>query len=156
MSYVFSGMSTQDAAAARTGAPDAYGNPPEHGISSGSGVQCRHCLKIVPEGEAFLVFAFRPFETLHPYAETGPVFICQNDCEAPLKIEVPEVLTVSPEYLIKGYTADERIKYGTGAIVPLAKTADRLDELLSDADLSFIDIRSAKNNCWLTRMTRTT
>ena len=67
---------------------------------------------------------------------------------------MPEVLGVSPEYLIKGYTADQRIKYGTGAIVPVAKTTDRLKELFSDAEVSFVDVRSAKNNCWLTRVKR--
>ena len=154
MSHIFSGMSTQEANAYRTGALDAYGNPPEQGTSSGNGVPCRHCMKTVPKGEAFLVLAYRPFDGLHPYAETGPVFICKYACAAPDGFDMPDVLTISPQYLIKGYTADQRIKYGTGAIIAEAKTADRLDELFSDTELAFVDIRSAKNNCWLARVTR--
>ena len=154
MSYLISGMSSQKARSYRTGALDAYDNAPELETSSGTGVPCRHCLKIVPEGEGVLVFAYRPFDTLHPYAETGPIFLCASECAAPSKTKLPEVLKASPEYLIKGYTADQRIKYGTGAIVPQAETDARLKELLQDPDLAFVDIRSAKNNCWLARVTR--
>ena len=59
----------------RAGALDAYGNAAEHGVSSGTGVPCHHCLKIVPEDEGFLALAHQPFGTLQPYAETGPIFI---------------------------------------------------------------------------------
>lgn len=154
MSYIISGMPTQQANAYRAGAPDAYGNAPEHGISSGTGVPCRHCMKIVPKGAGFIVFAYRPFDSLHPYAETGPVFLCEESCTAPQANAFPEVLTASPEYLIKGYTPDQRIKYGTGAIVPQSGTREKLDELLGMQELAFVDIRSAKNNCWLARVVR--
>ena len=66
------------------------------------------------------------------------------------------MLEASPEYLIKGYTSDERIKYGTGAIVPKENVTRKLSVLLADSNLAFVDIRSAKNNCWLTRVTRQT
>ena len=66
------------------------------------------------------------------------------------------MLEASPEYLIKGYTNDERIKYGTGAIVPKENVMPKLSALLTDSNLAFVDIRSAKNNCWLTRVTRQT
>lgn len=154
MTYIFSGMPTKEAEAFRTGALDAYGNPPERGVSSGSGVPCRHCMKIVPENEGYLVFAYRPFGALQPYAETGPVFICEANCAAPHKTNVPDVLNASPEYLIKGYTADERIKYGTGSIVAKENTGKKITELLRDDTLAFVDIRSAKNNCWLSRVAR--
>ena len=154
MTYIFSGMSSHEAQAFRAGALDAYDDPPELEISSGTGVPCRHCMKIVPKGKGVLVFAYRPFDTLHPYAETGPIFLCEAECSAPSKTEVPEVLKVSPNYLIKGYTANQRIKYGTGAIVPQPDTDAKLNELLDDPELAFVDIRSAKNNCWLARVTR--
>ena len=154
MTYIFSGMSSAEAQAFRAGALDAYDNPPEREVSSGTGVPCRHCMKIVPKGAGVLVFAYRPFDTLHPYAETGPIFLCADDCSAPPKAEMPEVLKVSPDYLIKGYTANQRIKYGTGAIVPQGEADAKLNALLDDPELAFVDIRSAKNNCWLARVTR--
>lgn len=154
MTHIISGMPSSEAEAYRNGAPDAYGNAPEQGVSSGSGVPCRHSMKTVPKGAALLVFAYRPFEGLHPYAETGPVFLCKDACNAPAKDSFPEVLEVSPTYLIKGYTSDQRIKYGTGAIVSQSEAQERISKLLDFSDLSFIDVRSAKNNCWLARVTR--
>ncbi|MGB7317168.1 MAG: DUF1203 domain-containing protein [Planktotalea sp.] len=154
MTYTISGMTTKQARAFQSGALDAYGNPPEKSVSDGAGVPCRHCLKLVPEGAGFLILAYRPFDGLHPYAETGPVFLCQDECDAPKNASIPDVLKASPEYLVKGYTADQRIKYGTGAVVPQAATLGKIKELLQQSDLSFVDVRSAKNNCWLARVTR--
>ncbi|MEP5153600.1 DUF1203 domain-containing protein, partial [Planktotalea sp.] len=154
MTPIFSGMPTVEAQAFRQGAKDVYGNPPEHQISSGVGVPCRHCLKIVPKGAGVLVLAYRPFDGLHPYAETGPIFLCADSCAAPEQDVLPDVLTASPQYLIKGYTEDQRIKYGTGAIVPKEEATTKIKELLQQSDLAFVDIRSASNNCWLMRAQR--
>ncbi len=154
MTHIISGMPSNEAKTFRNGGLDAYGNAPEQGISSGSGVPCRHCLKTVPKGASYLVFAYRPFDGLQPYAETGPVFLCKDACEAPSTGDIPEILKASPTYLIKGYTADQRIKYGTGAIIAQTDATTRIEELLEQGDLSFVDVRSAKNNCWLARATR--
>lgn len=154
MSYLISGMPTTEASYFRDGGVDAYANTPETGISSDSGVPCRHCLKIVPKGEGYLIFAYRPFGALQPYAETGPVFLCQFDCKATPQENLPDVLHASPDYLIKGYTADERIKYGTGAIVAKEQIKAKLSALLNDDAVAFVDVRSAQNNCWLARVTR--
>ena len=45
MTYIFSGLTRKTADAYRAGALDAYGNAAEHGVSIGTGVPCRHCLK---------------------------------------------------------------------------------------------------------------
>ena len=68
-------MSTDQAERLRQGGNDAYGNPPERQISDGDGVPCRHCLGNVDAGDTYLIFALRPFTSLQPYAETGPVFM---------------------------------------------------------------------------------
>lgn len=64
----------------------------------------------------------------------------------------PPILT-SPDYLLKGYTAEERILYGTGKIVPRADVAQYAETLLERDDISFVDVRSARNNCFQTRIT---
>jgi hypothetical protein len=153
MTPILSGMPSDEAQAFRNGAKDVYGNVPEHQTSSGTGVPCRHCLKIIPKDAGVLVLAYRPFDGLHPYAETGPIFLCADECETTRAV-VPDVLTASPQYLIKGYTADQRIKYGTGAIVPQAEATTKIAELLEQSDLAFVDVRSASNNCWLMRAKR--
>jgi len=155
MTLHFHGLDTETADALRAGAPDAYGHAAEYyDISTGSGAPCRHCLKNVPAGQGVLVLAWRPFSALQPYAETGPIFLCAEACESGAGAEVPASLTTSPDYLVKAYSADERIIYGTGAITPRKQIADRDATLLSDPKVAFVDVRSARNNCFLARVTR--
>ena len=99
-----------------------------------------------------LVFAHRPFNAPQPYAETGPVFLCADHCDAvAASPDIPPVV-VSPNYLLKGYSADERLVYGTGRVVPKDQIASYADALLDRSDIAFVDLRSATNNCWQARM----
>ena len=136
----------------RAGGPDAYGLPAERVVSDGAGNPCRHCLGFVPEGAGMLILAHRPFAALHPYAETGPIFLCADGCARHPGDDLPPVLTSSPDYLLKGYSADERIVYGTGRVVVAGQIGDYAAQLLSDPRVAFVDVRSARNNCFQLRM----
>lgn len=146
----------EEVARLRTGGPDAYGNPAERATSSGAGTPCRSCLNNVPEGQQMLICAARPFADLHPYSETGPVFFCAKDCTPFQGHEAPPILKTSPDYLIKGYDKAERIVYGTGQITAADDIADYAATLLDRDDIVFVDVRSARNNCFLTRIVQET
>ena len=135
----------------REGGPDANGQPAERAVSDGVGTPCRSCLRDVPEGAAMLILAARPFPALQPYAETGPVFLCEGECEPWDGLGLPPVLSASPDYLVKGYSRDHRIVYGTGRIAPAQHIEGYAATLLERPDVAFVDIRSARNNCWLAR-----
>ncbi|QBY00024.1 DUF1203 domain-containing protein [Rhodophyticola sp. CCM32] len=155
MTIQFHALPTDLVTALRNGAPDANGQVAERKISTGAGMPCRHCLCEVPEGADALVLNLRPFRALHPYAESGPVFLCAGACKRGGGDDrLPEIFTASPDYLVKAYDADERIIYGTGAITPRAEIARRSAHLLADAGVDFVDIRSARNNCFLARVRR--
>ncbi len=147
----FIGMPAAIADQYRAGMADAYGNPPEHQTSDGA-APCRCCLRMIAQGEPMLVLAYRPFEAVHAYAETGPIFLCADQC-APTGTALPEAV-VSPDYLLKAYSADERIIYGTGQITPRGDVESYAALLLARDDVVFVDIRSARNNCWQVRVTR--
>lgn len=149
----FTGISTDLAHHLQAGGFDAYDNTPERTISDGDGVPCRHCLRLIEKGKPYLVFALRPFSSTQPYAETGPAFLCAEECNAP-NGAFPEVLTDSPRYITRGYSADERIAYGTGGVTDSGQIADRAGVLLARHDIAFIDVRSASNNCWQARIVR--
>ena len=101
---VFTAMPAKEAEAFRAGAGDAYGNPPEKAVSPG-GMPCRHCLAQINEGEGMLILAYRPFPSLQPYAETGPVFLHAEACERyPQTDAVPPMLN-SPDYICLLYTS---------------------------------------------------
>ena len=140
-------------AALRAGAADVYGNPAEHATSDGKGKPCRCCLAQVPDGAEMLIAAARPFPTLHAYAETGPIFLCAEACAPYDGAGLPPILRSSPTYLLKAYDADHRIIYGTGQITPQADLESYAAHLLAMDGTAFVDVRSATNNCFLTRIT---
>ena len=66
MPIAFFGLPADEVATIRATGRDAYGNPPEHQVSDGAGVPCRHCLRQVPKGKGYLIVAHRPFATRNP------------------------------------------------------------------------------------------
>ncbi|PTX55655.1 uncharacterized protein DUF1203 [Litoreibacter ponti] len=138
----------------RAGGTDANGQLPERAISDGQGKPCRCCLDTVPAGEEMLILAARPFPAPQPYAETGPIFFCAKDCTPFAGDGVPPILTASPDYLVKGYTADHRIRYGTGQITPADEVETYARTLFETTEIAYVDVRSARNNCFLTRIPR--
>ena len=149
----FTAIPTETARAYQAGGPDANGQKPEHHISDGAGNPCRHCLQMIPEGAGMLILAHRPFPSAQPYAELGPVFLCADACAAGGGADIPEILA-SPDYIIRGYSAENRIVYGTGAVVPTATIPAEAETRLTDPRITYVHIRSARNNCYQLRIDR--
>lgn len=142
---------TETARHYQTGGLDAYGMVPERQVSDGGGNPCRHCLSMIPAGAGMLVLAHRPFPVPQPYAETGPIFLCAEACQPGGGVDLPAMLD-SPEYIVRGYGADDRIVYGTGAVTPTPAIPARASELFADARVAYVHVRSARNNCFQCRI----
>ena len=138
----------------RSGGPDADGRPAERAVSGGAATPCRCCLRDVPEGAEMLIVAARPFPEPQPYAELGPIFLCAEECEPWAGEGPPPILGTSPDYLVKGYSSDDRIVYGTGRVTPADEIERYAAEVLERPEIAYIDVRSARNNCFLTRTRR--
>lgn len=141
-------------ASIRAGGPDANGQPAERAVSDGKGKPCRCCLKTVPAGEDMLILSARPFPRPQPYAEQGPIFFCAKDCTPWQGEGVPPILQSSPSYIVKAYSNEDRIIYGTGQVTPKAEIEPYANTLFQRDDVAYIDVRSAVNNCFLTRILR--
>jgi Protein of unknown function (DUF1203) len=151
----FAAMPTADAKTLWQGGTDAYGHLPETTVSDGPGNPCRHCLSNIDAGEAFLVFAYRPFPNLQPYAETGPVFLHKVPCQRYGAEEIlPPVLAGSRDFIVRGYGDTDRIVYGTGAVTPTAEIPAYAETLLQRPDIAYVHVRSARNNCYQCRINR--
>lgn len=138
----------------RAGGTDAYGLKPERRISDGGAIPCRATLRMVPAGAPYLIVAHRPFQGLNPYAETGPIFLSAEPLPTPEPgTDLPDFLR-SAQYIVRGYSADERIVYGTGAVVDTPRLTAACRALLSRADLAFLHVRSATNTCFHVRVER--
>ncbi|ANP36721.1 hypothetical protein JL2886_01813 [Phaeobacter gallaeciensis] len=147
-------LTTDTARALQAGGLDANGQTPERSTSGGAGNPCRHCLRYIPEGADMLILAHRPFPDPQPYAEVGPIFLCAEECARHEGDAMPEVLQGSPDYLIKGYGQDDRIVYGTGAVVEAERMMGQAEEIFADPRIAYIHIRSARNNCYQARIDR--
>lgn len=149
---LYSALPTEVVRALQAGGVDANGQVAEFSTSDGSSNPCRHCLQDIPLGHGMLILAHRPFARVHPYAETGPVFLCSDQCDRWQSVSnLPPILATSPEYLIKGYDAAERIVYGTGTVVPAITLSASIDAILENPVVAFVHIRSARNNCYQAR-----
>lgn len=151
MKIEFHPLPADTVATLRQSRRDAYGDPIETAISAGHGIPCRACLKITPKGQRYLILAHRPFEGQNPYTETGPIFLCESCAGTSASSTLPEMLT-SPNYIVRGYGADERIVYGTGQVTPTKDIPTYATQLLARDDITFVDVRSAANNCFQCRI----
>ena len=149
----FMAIPTDEARHYQAGGADANGQAPERVLSDGGGNPCRHCLRMIPEGAGMLVLAHRPFPTPQPYAEVGPIFLCADPCAAGGGQALPDMLA-SPDYIVRGYGADDRIVYGTGGVVATGAIPARARDLLADARVAYVHVRSARNNCYQCRIER--
>jgi hypothetical protein len=149
----FTPIPTAIARAWQAGGPDANGQTPERHVSDGDGNPCRHCLQMIPAGAAMLVLAHRPFPAPQPYAELGPIFLCADPCAAGGGEGLPQVLS-SPDYILRGYGANDRIVYGTGAVVPTSRIGEEAKARLADPRVAYVHVRSARNNCYQVRIDR--
>lgn len=154
MTLRFQPMLPDLAAHYRAGAPDAYGLKPERHVSDGGGMPCRHCLSNIDTGEPYLILAYRPFPALQPYAETGPIFLHAEECPTYDKGTVPPILKTSRDYLLRGYGADDRIVYGSGAVTPVDELENRAAALLERPEIAYVHVRSSRNNCYQCRIER--
>ncbi|MGP1358879.1 DUF1203 domain-containing protein [Roseicyclus sp.] len=62
--------------------------------------------------------------------------------------------SASADDRVRGSSAEERIVHGTGGIVAREVVAGRAAELPADPRVAFVDIRSARNCCFLARARR--
>ena len=153
MKLTYHGLPTHIVRDIKTSGRDVYDLPVETHTSDGNVSPCRHCLGVVPKGMPYLVLAHRPFEKVNAYTEIGPIFLCAEDC-APYTGETVPTALDSPTYLMRGYTTDERILYGTGQVIQHNNMMNRAAAILENPDVAFVDVRSAMNNCWQGRITR--
>lgn len=149
----FMAMTTTMARHYQSGEADANGQKPETDTSDGDGVPCRHCLQNVRAGDKYLILSHRPFPAPQPYAETGPIFLHADECTRYSESWLmPEMFNENKDFILRGYSCQDRIVYGTGGVIETGDIPIRAKELLSRDDVSYVHMRSARNNCFQCRI----
>jgi hypothetical protein len=147
------GLPSDEVAALRAGGVDANGQPALVRIAEGVANPCRHCLGLIAEGEEKLVLAYRPFVAAQPYAEIGPIFLHKAPCARYDADGLPDWFDFMDPSIIRGYGADDWIRYDTGSVVAGAELRDACRRILADPTIAYVHIRS-KFNCFQCRVDR--
>ncbi len=146
------GLESEVVAAWRGGAPDANGKPPLVRVSTGAD-PCRHCLQLIAPGQEKLVLSHRPFPCDQPYAERGPIFVHRSECERYDAARFPDWFGALDPAMIRGYDADDWIRYDTGDVVPAPELEASVEKVLTDPSIGYVHVRS-KFGCFQCRVDR--
>jgi hypothetical protein len=153
MKLLVRGIASDGVERIRRGEFDANGQPALIRVAEGVANPCRHCLGLIAEGEKKLVLAYRPFAGLHPYAETGPIFLHERSCEHYQDETLPAWFAFMDPAIIRGYGNDDWIRYDTGHVVPGAELTAACLRILGDDTIAYVHVRS-KYNCFQCRVDR--
>jgi hypothetical protein len=55
---------------------------------------------------------------------------------------------------VRGYGPNDRIVYGTGAVVATETLPEEAARRLADSRIAYVHVRSARNNCFQVRIDR--
>lgn len=147
------GIPTAHAEHIRAGGADANGQPALTRMAEGGANPCRHCLGLIKDGEEKLVFAYRPFGAAQPYAEIGPVFLHRASCTRYDADKLPAWFAFLDPAAIRGYDAQDWIRYDTGKVVRGAELTSACENILRDPSVAYAHIRS-KFGCFQCRVDR--
>lgn len=153
MGIAVHGIETEYVNLIRHGGNDANGQPAVRTVAQGGSNPCRHCLRLIVEGERMLVLAHRPFDRVQPYAEVGPIFLHGEGCERYESDRLPAWFSYLQPAIIRGYGQDDWIRYETGNVVPGGELSDMCDQILGNPEVKYVHIRS-KFNCFQCRVDR--
>jgi len=137
----------------RSGGNDANGQRALSTKAVGLANPCRHCLQLIAEGDDKLVLAYRPFSGLQPYAEVGPIFLHQRECQRYEGERLPDWFAYLQPALIRGYGRDDWIRYETGDVVAGGELSAECERIMSSPEVAYVHIRS-KFNCFQCRVDR--
>jgi hypothetical protein len=127
--------------------------PPLQRIAQGAANPCRHCLGLIAEGSPMLILAYRPFDVIQPYAETGPIFLHAEFCERFASDHLPKWFAYLEPALVRGYSLDHWIRYDSARVVKGTDITSSCEAILADPDVAYVHVRS-KFNCFQCRVDR--
>ena len=138
-------LATEIATAARAA---ARLQKPDHAtmtVAEPKTAPCRHCLRWAEPGERVILFPYASIESGSPYAESGPIFIHESECERyAATAEYPSAFRNGR--VVRAYDADRKM------IDAVAVNGTRIEAvietLLRNPASAFLQVRSADRGCY--------
>ena len=132
---------------------DQFGNEPKLEVAQSSRSICRRCLRRFNAGDRRLLFKYRPFEREGVFAEAGPIYIHESDCQP-----AAEVLTAYPDevrelpLLLRAYTKEDG--QVDSQLIENGGAEHSIDGFLAKPEVAFIHLRDGESGCYYARIER--
>jgi hypothetical protein len=132
---------------------DRFGNEPKVEQAQSRRSICRRCLRRFNPGDQRLLFKYQPFQKEGVFAEAGPIYIHEQDCqpEAEIVSGYPDEFRELP-LLLRAYTKEDGqvnsilIKDGDAETI--------IEKLFADAEVAYIHLRDGESGCYYARIER--
>jgi len=146
-------LAKQSAATLKETMHDQFGNEPRLEEAQSKRSICRRCLRRFNPGERRLLFKYRPFEKEGVFAEAGPIYIHETDCqpESEILAGYPVDFRELP-LLLRAYTGEDDqvdsklIKDGNAETI--------IDMFFADPKVAYIHLRDGESGCYYARIER--
>lgn len=134
---------------------DHGGNPIEPFVDDAGGWPLRCCLSDSQPGDRIAIIAWSPMPWSGAYAETGPVVVHADGCDAAgVHTRLPASLD-GRAMVLRPYGPDRRIAYHHVTHAPAGGSLTALvDELLAADDVDFVHGRNVTGGCYAFSATR--
>ena len=145
---VVSAIAPTRLAAIRSSGRDDDNNPVDpFGAEGWEPLRC--CLTIAEPGHRIALIAYTPLTTRSPWTETGPVFICAEECDGyPRSSDLPERQRTGPK-ILRTYRADGTLNYDHITLVADGvDIAEDLETLLELPDVAIVHVRAVLAQCF--------
>jgi len=117
------------------------------------GFPCRVALKDVEPGTRVILLNYAHLNVPTPYNSRHAIFVTDGAQAVRLEPDhVPEILSIREALSLRAF--DRAHMMIDARVIPGAKTAETLDELLSDVSVSYIHAHTAGRGCFLARVDR--
>jgi len=132
---------------------DQFGNEPKLEQAHSRRSICRRCLRRFNPGERRLLFKYRPFEREGVFAEAGPIYIHESDCQPEV-----EILTRYPDdfrelpLLLRAYT--EQDGQVDSKLIKDGDAETIIDTFFADPKVAYIHLRDGESGCYYGRIER--
>jgi hypothetical protein len=114
--------------------------------------QCRSCLRLTEPNERYWLFSYTPFDSDQPYAETGPIFIHDRECDP-----YSAIAEYPPEFprhhaVLRAYNAADEIE--DAKLVGERRVEEVIAELFENSCVAYIHARNSEYGCFMFRIDR--
>jgi len=151
--FVIHPLSNQVSAALKETMHDQFGNEPKLEQAQSRRSICRRCLRRFNPGERRLLFKYRPFQREGVFAEAGPIYIHENDCqpEAEILTGYPNEFRELP-LLLRAYTKEDG--QVDSKLIKDGNAETLIDKFFANPDVAYIHLRDGESGCYYARIER--